>query len=824
MGDAMEKKLGVYICKGCEIAERLDVDKLSALAKSEYNPPVLKTLDAACGDAGVAEMKADIDGEGINTLIIAACSSRVHWDTFDFGADKIVERVSLREGVVWSHELKEGTAEEESAEEAAAEETEEEEEVGGASGFQSGGGGFQSGGGGAFQSGGGFGGGGDVSAKEWDQDDVQMLAEDYIRMGIVKAQKTEMPEPYEDEFVKKVLVIGGGVTGMKAALEVADTGYDVLIVEREQELGGYAKKVRKHLPTEAPFTDLQTPTLADDLIKKVNAHERIEVRTGHEVARIGGAPAMFEVSFKVAGSTSQWDVPPKKEAGDEEEAEKETQAEGTPPDEVAADLQNCEDILNKDPDAERFGAVVVAAGWKPYEPEDGEFAHLGYGTLKNVMTNVQFEELAAKGKTNFKSVAFIQSPGVDGDDRDFPYASSVTSMVALKQARYVRDDHPADGKSFIFYKHMRTPGRYEHFYKNIQDEEGIFLTRGEVVSVAENGGNLTVTAKDTLLGEDIKVEVDAVVLATGMVPATKDEPIINLAYRQGPEFIDLELFDGYADSNYICFPYETRRTGIYSAGCVRQTLPMADCMEDATGAALKAIQCMESSNRGMAVHPRSGDTSYPEFYFQRCTQCKRCTEECPFGALDDDEKGTPKPNPTRCRRCGTCMGACPERIISFKNYSIDMIGSMVKECEVPEEDDGKYRIIAFVCENDALPALDMAARNKVRLNPYIRYIPVRCLGSVNVIWIADAMSKGFDGAILIGCKYGDDYQCHFAKGSELANRRMENVADTLKRLALEPERVTQVQLAIDEYDKLPGILDEFLETIEGVGFNPMKGF
>ena len=148
----------------------------------------------------------------------------------------------------------------------------------------------------------------------------------------------------------------------------------------------------------------------------------------------------------------------------------------------------------------------------------------------------------------------------------------------------------------------------------------------------------------------------------------------------------------------------------------------------------------------------------------------------PFGALDDDERGTPKANPTRCRRCGTCMGACPERIISFADYTIDSIGSQIKAISVPSEDDydePPLRFVALVCENDAFPALDMVGMNRVDYSPDVRIIPVRCLGSVNSIWIKDALAQGIDGVILIGCKHGDDYQCHFVKGSELAEVRVQ---------------------------------------------------
>ncbi len=784
----MEKKFGVYICSGCSIGEGLNLEKLSLVATKEYKMPICKTHPAMCGEEGVALIKADMQGEGVNTIIIAACSNRVKYDVFDFGPENIVERVNIREQVVWSHDwTKQVKVKSKDAEG---------KEV--------------------------------VTEETQPNDDTQMLAEDYLRMGIVKAQKMNQVDPYLLEKVEKaILVIGGGVTGLTAAIEAANTGYDVTIVEKQAQLGGYAAKQRKQIPTKAPYTSLE-PNTIQDMIKEVTGHGKIRVLTGTEIARISGAPGQFAVSFKPAGTKSQWDIPPKKKEEEKDKPAGTAETAAEEPVELPADMVKCEDILTSDPDAEVFGAVIVAAGGRPDDPS--QFEHLGYGKFANVVTNTALEETASKGKIvrpsdgkQAKTVAFIQSPGI-GDDSDFPYCSSVTSMISLKQANYIREDYE-DGKAFIFYKHMRTPGIYENFYKSAQNNPGIFLTRGEVKSVTENADkSLTVEVDDTILGEKIAVNVDMVVLATGMVPETQFEPVINLAYRQGPAFRDLELFSGYADSNYICFPYETRRTGIYTAGNVRQTMTNGECIEDATGAALKAIQCLESVNRGMAVHPRSGDMSFPEFFFQRCTQCKRCTEECPFGALDDDERGTPKPNPSRCRRCGTCMGACPERIISFKNYHIDMIGSMVKAINVPEEEEEKYRVVAFVCENDAYPALDMAGLHKLKYRADIRFIPVRCLGSVNTIWIADAMSKGNDGVLLIGCKYGDDYQCHFVKGSELCNRRMDNVAETLGKLRLEPVRVQQIQFSIDEYERIPEEINKFMETIESVGFNPMKGF
>ncbi len=753
----MDKKYCAYICAGCGIGDALDFEALAEVVSDEMSMEC-KPHDCLCGAEGRALIESDI-AAGVNTVVVGACSPRVMTQEFDFGEDKITVRANLREQVVWA-EVKPAQGEEPHAE-----------------------------------------------AAEF----LQETASDYMRMACTRAQKTELPEPYQLEAINKtILVMGGGLAGLTAAKEAAEAGYSVILAEKEANLGGKALGWRKSFPSKAPWTDLEENPIAA-LVAEIVANDKITVKTETEVARISGAPGDFGVSFKAAGTTVEWDAPAKVTVDEQElieKGEKEDPNDG---------LQKYTEL---NPEATMVGSVVLATGWRPADVS--QYEHLGHGTVKNVVTNAEFEKLAKEGKVP-ANVAFVQSPGGKDNDQDFPYCNSVTSMVALKQAQYVCEDN-ADGKAYVLYQHMRTPGHMELYYKNAQDNDGIFLTKGNVMKVEEADGSLSVAVEDTLLGEDITLNVDMVVLAAGLEPVTLHENSVNLAYRQGPAFSDLEIFDGYADSHFICFPYETRRTGVYACGGVRKAETMEEAIDDATGAALKAIQCIESVDRGVSVHPRSGDATYPDFFMQRCTQCKRCTEECPFGALDDDDKGTPLPNPTRCRRCGTCMGACPERIIGFKDYNIDLIGSMVKAVEVPEDDDDRLRIIVFVCENDAYPALDMAGMKRNGLNHMVRFIPVRCLGSVNMAWIRDALAAGMDGAMLLGCTYGDDYQCHFVKGSEIANKRMENIGDTLSTLGLEPERCATNQVAITDYDKIPQILNDFVEEIVDMGPNPFKGF
>lgn len=749
----MAEKFGAYICSGCDIGGALDVDGLCGIASKEGKAAVCKTHPCLCNEEGLALIKGDIESEGLDGVLIAGCSPRAKMDVFIFDQNIFLERVSLREQVVWCHPA--------------------------------------------------------------NDEDTQMLAEDYIRMGCARAQRAAVPEPYEpgvsqargmpepykpgEEISKDIMVVGGGITGMTAALEVAKAGYTIHLIEKESVLGGMLNKLNKLYPKTPPYRDLQD-TGIEEKVKAVEANPKISVHMGAEVEKTEGSPGLFDVTLNTG-------------------------------------------------DKFRVGAIIQATGFKPYDAS--KLGHLGYGKSPNVITNLEMEKLAQTGRINrpsdgkeVQSVAFIQCAGQRDKDH-LPYCSSICCMTSLKQALYLTQQDP-EAEAYIFYKDMRTPAQYEDFYKRAQEETGIFLTKGDVSNVSPSDDKITVEVKNTLLGEDIAVEVDLVVLATGMVPNSfpeevriiKDEegkdveappdsgfyaaPTLNLEYRQGPELPTLKY--GFPDSHFVCFPYESRRTGIYAAGCVRQPEDSAACADDATGAALKAIQCVEQTARGRAVHPRAWDQSFPEVNLLSCTQCRRCTVECPFGMYNEDEKGNPFMNPSRCRRCGVCMGACPQRMISFKDYSIDIIGSMLKAIEVPEEEEEKPRILAFVCENDAYPALDRAGINRLQYNPWVRVIPLRCSGSINLIWINDALSKGIDGIIIIGCIYGDDYQCHFIKGSELADYRLSKVGETLERLHLEPERIEFHQLQINEWWKLPKIFDDFAQTMERIGPNPMKEF
>lgn len=708
----MTKKTGIYLCSGCNIGEKIDLVSLKEKVESMKGVEICETHTALCSANGISQIQKAIDDHQLDGVVIGACSSRVK--TAEFVFDGIITgRVNIREQVAWC-------------------------------------------------------------MKEKDEDTL-MMAEDYLAMGLAQVNSISLPESYQKEEISKViLVVGGGISGITAALEGAGAGYRVVLVESEEKTGGFVSSMYKRTPVAMPYQE-SMETGSGTLIEELKANGNITLHTSTHIKAIEGEPGLFRVT---------------------------------------ADKKGEEIVFN-------VGSIVLATGWKPYPPH--KLNHLGYGSDERVITNVEFEQLVSSGefadfarKHHIKQVTFIQCAGSRDKDH-LPYCSSYCCNVTLKQAGYVREFLPG-AQIFIIYKDIRAMGKNEHFYKKVQQDKLTFMTKGEVKEIVPKNGKINTSVTNTIIGEDIELETELVVLATGMVPAGSE--MLNLKYRQGKGLPELRY--DFSDSHFICFPYETRRTGIYAAGAVRAPQDISACMEDASGAMMKAIQCVELTGRGEAVHPRSGDRSFPDLYMDRCTECKRCTEECPFGMYDETPTGRPLPNPARCRRCGICLGSCPERIINFKDFSIHSVSEMIKAVHVPDEFEEKPRILVFACENDAYPAIDMAGIQGLTYSAYVRIIPVRCLGSVNKVWISDALSRGFDGILQIGCKPGDDYQCHFIHGSELTKTRGENIQETLESMMLEPERIHTEFVEINEYYRIPEIINDFAEEVEGLGPNPFK--
>lgn len=740
------------MCKGCGLGERLDVEQLVNIAQAEGGASVCKSHDYLCNSDGVATIRSDIDNQGITHVVIGACSRRSKTAAFNF-ADTAVARANLREGVIWTQP--------ESAE-----------------------------------------------ARELTQD----MADDYVRMACAEAKFMQQPDANPERGAnKRILVVGGGFSGATAALESAKAGYEVLLVEKTAQLGGWSKTFHRRLPYKEPYAEPQD-TGIDELISQIEVTTNITVFLNATLTKTSGAPGQFCVDITTENGATT---------------------------------------------TENVGALVQASGFTRYDAS--QLPEFSYGKTPDVVDQIELEALAKKangagivrpsdGKA-VESVVFVQCAGQRSDKPGhLPYCSGYCCNVSIKQAMYFKAQNP-DVDTNVIYTELRVPGNGEDFYRSAQ-LKGVVFTNGSVTKVATDGTQLAVNFHDHILAQDAVTHADLVVLATGQVPnsgvdidskiadaedsAAADtakqstqvkvsvESILNLDYRQGTDLPHLK--HGFSDSHFICFPYETRRTGIYACGPVRRPMDIVQSIEDATGAAMKAIQAVEGAAMGRAAHPRAGDLSFPSFRKEGCTQCKRCTVECPFGAIDEDEKGYPVFNEARCRRCGTCMGACPVRVISFENYSVDSVGQQIKAIDMPDEFDEKPRILILACENDAYPALDMAAHNRIEYNAFVRIIPVRCLGSVNLIWVTDAINAGFDGIMMMGCKKGDDYQCHFVSGSELAHERMSKIDDTLNQLQLEPERVQTYEVEITDIERVPKLINDYAAKIDEIGMNPFKGF
>jgi quinone-modifying oxidoreductase subunit QmoA len=411
---------------------------------------------------------------------------------------------------------------------------------------------------------------------------------------------------------KPILVIGGGIAGMTAAVEAAEVGFPVVLVEKEAFLGGRVMRTHRYFPKMCP------PTCGFEInTRRIRQNPKITVHTLATVEEILGRAGDFKALIKIRPRYVTGNAPldgsvaeqltserpddlnlgvgtvkalyyphemayPPLHVLDREalsEADAATLTEVCPPGSIDLDMKEEEIIVD-------VGAVIVATGWRPYDAT--KLDNLGFGQFENVITNVMMERLAsASGPTAGeilrpsdgkppKNVAFVQCAG-SRDENHLPYCSAVCCTASLKQARYLREKNE-DAKITVFYIDIRTIGRLEKFYYDMLDDANVSFFKGKVAEISENTDtrDLTLAAEDTIAGEKPDLSFDLVVLATGVVPNTADEKIP----------FDLEYDEyGFLDGT-------TGIEGVFAAGCATHPCDVSRTTKEATAAALKAIQCL----------------------------------------------------------------------------------------------------------------------------------------------------------------------------------------------------------------------------------------
>ena len=413
-----------------------------------------------------------------------------------------------------------------------------------------------------------------------------------------------------------IMVVGGGISGLTAALEAAEVGYEVFLVEKNPYLGGRVAQLNQYFPKLCP------PTCGLEInFRRIKDNPLIKIFTMSEIEKVEGTPGNYSVNLKInpryvnesctcCGACAEaceteidsfFDFGMQKIKGAHLPFEMAFPARFVIHQSVkesSADAQRVKDACKYDAvdfDMEpksitlQAGSIIWATGWEPYDAK--KITNLGFGTNANIITNMMMERMASpngptKGEIKRpsdgkapESVAFVQCAG-SRDENHLTYCSYICCMASLKQATYVRERYP-DAKIYIFYIDMRAPGlRYEKFYQKIKEDENIIFVKGKVADISDaSDGKVTVVAENAVTGEKIHQTVDMAVLATGMQPSTAD--------------VKLPADLKYSEEGFIINDFQ--KGGMFAVGCANKPLDVVTSNQNATGMALKAIQTLVNS-------------------------------------------------------------------------------------------------------------------------------------------------------------------------------------------------------------------------------------
>jgi len=776
----MEKnspRVGIFVCEcGGNIGNVVNVKATVETAKNWEGVAVAKHHEYLCSKPAQEMIIEAVKKNKLDRIVVASCTPRMHLATFQSVLERaglnpyMLEFVNLREQCSWSHgpQASEGATKK---------------------------------------------------------------AITLIRGSYERSLELEPLETISERGSREILVVGGGIAGITAALELGYLGFKTHVVERRPSVGGNMAKLTKVFPTLDCAQCILTPRMAE-----VGRNPNVNLFTYAEVQEVSGRPGNFNVkvfmkprgvnveeckSCGVCAKVCPVMAPDEFNEGLSQRKAAYIEFPQAVPSAYVIDFNactkcgKCEQLcpskaINLEDKGKTIdlnvGAILMATGYELYDARKIE--NYGYGVYKDVITMLDLERLtSASGPTSgyikraegsdVRKMAIVLCAG-SRDENHISYCSRICCMYALKQAFVLKKMLGID--VYIYYTDIRATGKgYEELYWRDQ-EAGIFFVRGKVAEVWKSkNGKLVVVAEDTLMGDVSEQEFDLVALATPMVPPNGLEELA--------EKMKLSLGeDGFIQERHPKLdPVDSLSTGVFACGCALSPKDVRDTVSDALAAAAKASLFLKSEYI----------TTSPEKAYvieDLCDGCGICLQTCPSNAITMQEEKA-EINPFMCTGCGACIPVCPKDAIGFKNSTTKQIIAHLRGVLSQKEPD-EVRIVAFVEKNVAYTGMDFLGLDRVNYPENIRIVPVPSTAILGLKHLLYAFALGADGILMIEGEQEID--------EKFTKKRMIEMGRSLGKFGIKSMRVRYSYVPLPVYKKAADLFTKFTDRIRKFGPLPAE--
>lgn len=779
-------RIGVYICHcGLNIAATVDVKAVAEYAKTLPNVVVARDYVFMCSEPGQSLIKEDIKNYNLNRVVVAACSPSMHEPTFraaveSAGLNKyLFEMANIREHCSWVHV---------------------------------------------------------------DQELATEKAKDLIRMAVAKARLLEPLEEKVFPAQSSVMILGGGVAGMRAALELAKYGFEAYLIEKGPALGGKAALIGYIDPC------TKGHEVVSKMTELISGNHKIHVFTNAELIDLKGFAGNYIGKVKLyprfvnenctscgeCVSVCPIDVANEFEFGISKRKAIFLPFKNSHPPYYVIDNKICNkcgecvkvcrfNAINLNEASTvlelNFGALIIAIGYDPYTPPSGEY---GYESHDNIITLLQLKklldpegpthgELTIGGKVP-KSIAFIQCVGSrNTTPGSRSYCSRTCCISAINSAIQIKEKYP-DIDVYIIYKDIMTYGDYENLYMKAGESLVKFLKfEDDIPNVIVGPEGLFVDVFEYTIQERIRIPVDAVVLSIGMIPSRYIDDIMDVTRvsRGGDGFL--------REAHLKLAPLESPTSGMFLAGSITGPKNIMESIRMGSAAASKAANLLAAGKIKAEAVKATVDKDI-------CVNCDACVVSCIFGAIEASPFGLPNVIEANCKGCGVCAAECPMGAMQLRHFKDEQTVAAIDALFEPKKlassnENFEPVILCFACQWCSYAAADLAGVSRIQYPPNVRILRVPCSGRVDVLHVLRAFLRGADGVIITGCLIGD---CHYTDGNVKAKKRVEVMKKSLKALGIDPERLEIEFASSSEGQKFATIMTNFVEKIRKLGPNSLR--